>query len=121
VASKWNGVWYILAFAGLAIAWDVSARQAAGFRDRWAGWRRSDAKWLPLWFGLIPAVVYTASWAGWFATPYGYNRDGAVLNNGHLAGCPGSGSMCTTIVSSTSTTRSPSSPSSSSLSRCAWS
>jgi hypothetical protein len=86
VASKWNGVWYILAFAGLAIAWDVSARQAAGFRDRWAGWRRSDAKWLPLWFGLIPAVVYTASWAGWFATPYGYNRDGAVLNNGHPAG-----------------------------------
>jgi dolichyl-phosphate-mannose--protein O-mannosyl transferase len=86
VASKWNGVWYILAFAGLAIAWDVGAREAAGFRDRWGGWRRSDVKWLPLWFGLIPAVVYTASWTGWFATPYGYNRNGAVLNNGHPAG-----------------------------------
>jgi dolichyl-phosphate-mannose-protein mannosyltransferase len=85
-ASKWDGVWYIFAFAGLAIFWDVGARRAAGYRDRWGGMFRSDAKWLPLWFGLVPAVVYIASWTGWFATPYGYNRTGATLNGGHPTG-----------------------------------
>src|SRR6516165_6851930 len=29
-ASKWNGLWFIPAFAGLALAWDVGARRAAG-------------------------------------------------------------------------------------------
>jgi dolichyl-phosphate-mannose--protein O-mannosyl transferase len=86
VATKWSGVWYIPGFAGLVIAWDVGARRPAGFRDRWGGWLRSDARWLPLWFGLIPVAVYTASWTGWFATPYGYNRNGAALNNGHPTG-----------------------------------
>src|SRR5258707_7099398 len=31
VASKWNGVWYLPAFALLAFAWDLGARRAAGF------------------------------------------------------------------------------------------
>src|SRR5215813_9611416 len=31
-ATKWNGVWYIGAFAALAIAWDVGARRALGYR-----------------------------------------------------------------------------------------
>lgn len=83
VASKWNGAVFILAFGGLAIAWDLGARKAAGFSNRLLGVLRSDAKWLPLWFGLIPAAVYVASWTGWFATPYGYDRNGAALNNGH--------------------------------------
>jgi hypothetical protein len=43
------------------------------------GFLRRDAAWL----GLIPAAVYTASWTGWFATPYGWNRNGAYFNNGH--------------------------------------
>jgi dolichyl-phosphate-mannose--protein O-mannosyl transferase len=85
-ACKWNGVWYIFAFAGLVIAWDLGARRAAGFGNRLAGVIRSDLKWLPAWFAVIPAAVYTASWTGWFATPYGYNRNGAALNNGHPTG-----------------------------------
>jgi dolichyl-phosphate-mannose-protein mannosyltransferase len=81
-ASKWNGVWYIPVFAGLVIAWDLSARRAAGLGGQLRGVLRSDAAWLPVWFGIIPAAVYVASWAGWFATPYSYNRNGAALN-GH--------------------------------------
>ena len=64
VASKWNGVWYILAFGGLVLAWDLGARRAAGFPARLAGVLRSDAKWLPVSFGVVPAVVYIASWIG---------------------------------------------------------
>jgi dolichyl-phosphate-mannose-protein mannosyltransferase len=84
-ASKWNGVWYIPAFAGLVVAWDVGARRAAGFEPRWAGVLRSDGPWLPVWFVVAPAVAYVASWAGWFATGYGYDRNGAALNGGHPA------------------------------------
>jgi dolichyl-phosphate-mannose--protein O-mannosyl transferase len=82
-ASKWNGVWYILAFGGLAIAWDLGARRAAGFGRGLSGAARHDAKWLPLWFGLIPAAVYVASWTGWFASPDGYNRAGTALSSHH--------------------------------------
>jgi len=84
-ASKWNGVWYIFAFAGLVIAWDLGARRAAGFEPRWPAVLRSDAAWLPVWFVAAPAVVYLASWTGWFATSYGYDRNGTALNNGHPA------------------------------------
>jgi dolichyl-phosphate-mannose-protein mannosyltransferase len=84
-ASKWNGIWYILAFGGLVIAWDLGARRAAGFEPRWPAVLRSDAAWLPVWFGIAPAAVYIASWTGWFATSYGYDRNGAALNNGHPA------------------------------------
>jgi len=82
-ACKWNGAWYIVAFAALAIAWDLGARRAAGFGQRLAGVLRSDVKWLPVTFAVIPAAVYIASWTGWFATPYGYNRNGAALGGGH--------------------------------------
>ena len=82
-ASKWNGVWYIPAFAALVVAWDLGARRAAGFEPRWPGVLRSDGQWLPVWFVIAPAVVYIASWTGWFATSYGYNRNGAALNGGH--------------------------------------
>jgi dolichyl-phosphate-mannose-protein mannosyltransferase len=83
VACKWSGIWFILAFAALAIAWDLGARRAAGYPSRLAGVLRSDAHWLPLWFGVIPAAVYTASWTGWLATPYGYDRDGTAFSSHH--------------------------------------
>ncbi len=83
VACKWNGIWFIAAFAALVIAWDLGARRAAGYTDRLAGVLRSDAKWLPAWFAVIPAAVYTASWTGWFATPYGYDRNGAAFSPNH--------------------------------------
>jgi dolichyl-phosphate-mannose--protein O-mannosyl transferase len=110
IATKWNGVWYIPVFAGLVIAWDLAAGTRArasageagdageageaGSWPRWSAWLRSDARRMPLWFGLIPAVVYTASWAGWFATPYGYNRNGAALNDAHPAGTIASWLSC---------------------------
>ena len=46
---------------------------------------RSDVPWLPVWFAVIPAAVYVASWTGWFATSYGFDRNGAALNGGHPA------------------------------------
>ena len=80
--TKWNGAWYIPAFAVLVIAWDLGARRAAGYRSAAAGMLRSDAPWAAVWFVLAPVAVYVACWSGWFATGYGYNRSGVQLS-GH--------------------------------------
>ena len=82
-ASKWNGLYFLVAFAGLAVAWDFGARRAAGYVNWLAGGLRRDLKWLPVWFILAPAVVYTASWSGWFATSDGYDRNWAAAHGNH--------------------------------------
>src|SRR2546423_1558738 len=74
-ASKWNGIWYVPAFAALTLAWDIGARRAAGF-----GGRRSarvvarDAGGLVGALAVVPVAVYLATWSGWFATGGGYRR-----------------------------------------------
>jgi dolichyl-phosphate-mannose-protein mannosyltransferase len=82
-ASKWNGVYFLIAFAGLAVAWDMGARRAAGYTNWLSGGTRSDVKWLPAWFLAAPAVVYTASWSGWFATSDGEYRNWAAQHGNH--------------------------------------
>ena len=63
-ATKWNGLWYVPAFAALVVAWDVGARRAAGFGTGLRGVVRSDTPWLPVWFAVVPAAVYLLSWTG---------------------------------------------------------
>ncbi|HUD40198.1 MAG TPA: phospholipid carrier-dependent glycosyltransferase [Streptosporangiaceae bacterium] len=82
-ASKWNGIWFVIAFAAMAIAWDLGARRALGYASRLTGTLRSDAKWLPVTFLVVPFAAYTASWSGWFASHLGYDRNWAALNGNH--------------------------------------
>jgi dolichyl-phosphate-mannose-protein mannosyltransferase len=82
-ATKWNGIWYLPAFGCMALLWDFGSRKAAGFKNWLVGGMRSEAKWLPLWFGLAPLVVYVASWTGWFATGDGYDRNWAAQHGNH--------------------------------------
>jgi dolichyl-phosphate-mannose--protein O-mannosyl transferase len=79
-ATKWDAIWYLVAFAGLAIAWDIGARRAAGIRSFVFGALTRDGKWLPLTLGVVPLAVYIASWTGWLATSTGYNRNYAQLH-----------------------------------------
>ncbi len=92
-ATKWNGAYYIPALILLALAWDFGARRTAGATgglwvpdgvggqrkrrrfDAWMWWNAAWRSLLPLVavFLLLPAVVYVASWTGWF------------LSNGHYA------------------------------------
>ncbi|MGO9504271.1 MAG: dolichyl-phosphate-mannose--protein mannosyltransferase [Streptosporangiaceae bacterium] len=83
-ASKWNGIWYVPAFAVLALAWDFGARRAAGFASPGYGVLRSEVKWFPVWFGLLPLASYLASWSGWFATGDGYDRNWAAQHGNHV-------------------------------------
>jgi dolichyl-phosphate-mannose--protein O-mannosyl transferase len=76
---KQDAVWYIPAFIGLAIAWDIGARRAAGLRMPWTGAFLRDAVWLPLTLALIPFVTYVATWSNWLITSTGYYRNSAQL------------------------------------------
>ena len=79
-ATKQYSAWYLFAFAGLCIAWDLGARRAAGLRGYWRGALIRDGKWLPLTLGVIPLVTYTLTWLGWLITNTGYDRDWAQQN-----------------------------------------
>ena len=82
-ASKWDGVWFIPAFAAMVVAWDVGARRTAGYRS-WAVGALRDAGWLPVTFGAVPFAAYVASWSGWFASSQGWGRYWAAANGNHV-------------------------------------
>ena len=74
-ASKQDAIWYLLAFIGLAVAWDIGARRAAGLRQYVRGALVRDGKWLPVTLMAIPLVTYVATWTGWLVTSTGYDRN----------------------------------------------
>jgi dolichyl-phosphate-mannose-protein mannosyltransferase len=82
-ASKWNGIYFIAAFACLALAWDLGARHAAGFTSYVRGALVKDGSWLPISFGLVPVGTYLASYSGWFASSAGYDRQWAAQHGNH--------------------------------------
>jgi dolichyl-phosphate-mannose--protein O-mannosyl transferase len=76
-ATKWNGAYYIPALLILAVVWDLGARRAAGARSGlWWGALYSGGPVIGA-FVVVPAGVYVASWAGWFASnsTYAYDHD----------------------------------------------
>jgi dolichyl-phosphate-mannose--protein O-mannosyl transferase len=77
-ASKWDGIWYVLAFIGLCVAWDIGARHAAGIRLASYGVLVRDGAWTLLSMVVVPAAVYVASWSGWFASSIGWDRNYAA-------------------------------------------
>jgi dolichyl-phosphate-mannose-protein mannosyltransferase len=75
---KWSGA-YVLAVLGiLTVAWDLSARRAAGVR-LWAGaglLRDGPGAFV----SLVPvaALTYLATWTSWFTHPQAYQRQWAA-------------------------------------------
>ena len=82
-AVKQDAVWYIPAFIGLSVAWDISARRAAGLRASRRGGIVRDGKWLPLTLVVIPFVTYVVTWINWMVTQTGYYRDYARAHGVH--------------------------------------
>ena len=78
---KWSGLYTLVGFAVLAIAWDAGARRTAGARSPVLGALRRD---VPAWFGCyvpLPIATFLATWTGWFVTRGGYDR--TLYGNGH--------------------------------------
>ncbi len=86
MATKWSALPTIVAFAALALAWDIGSRRNAGAdRPAWTFLVRD----LPAWIGsfvVLPIVVYTLSWTGWFVTDTGFDRAGRKGVFGVLGG-----------------------------------
>ncbi|WP_407552389.1 phospholipid carrier-dependent glycosyltransferase [Streptomyces sp. Pv4-95] len=81
-ATKWNGLYYLAAFALMAVLWDLAGRRTAGARHPFRAVLRRDV--LPA-FGstvVVALATYLASWSGWLATKGGYYRDWATSPDG---------------------------------------
>jgi dolichyl-phosphate-mannose--protein O-mannosyl transferase len=82
-AVKQDAAWYIPAFTGLSVAWDISARRDAGLRASRRGGIVRDGKWLPLTLVVIPFVTYVVTWINWMVAQTGHYRDYARAHGVH--------------------------------------
>ncbi|WP_165400309.1 dolichyl-phosphate-mannose--protein mannosyltransferase [Motilibacter rhizosphaerae] len=64
--TKWNGVFFIVAFGLLALAWTIGARRVAGADSPWLSTLVRDVPLIAVYLLLVPLAVYLASWTGWF-------------------------------------------------------
>jgi dolichyl-phosphate-mannose-protein mannosyltransferase len=84
VASKWNGLFFLVLFVPLCVMWDMSARREAGFRRYAYGAVVTDGTVLLPWLWLTAAVTYLATWSGWFASTIGWDRNYAAAHGVHV-------------------------------------
>ncbi|QHC26660.1 dolichyl-phosphate-mannose--protein mannosyltransferase [Streptomyces sp. GS7] len=81
-ATKWNGLYFLAAFALMSVLWDMGARRTAGARHPFRAIVRRDA--LPAFVStvVVALATYLASWTGWIVTKGGYYRDWATTPEG---------------------------------------
>lgn len=79
-ATKWSGVFFLAAYAVLALVWSASARRTSGASRPYLDSLRHDVPVFVLYFALIPIAVYVASWTGWFLSDptHAYDRGWAA-------------------------------------------
>jgi dolichyl-phosphate-mannose-protein mannosyltransferase len=82
IGTKWSGLYFVAVFGVMTVAWDLSARRAAGL-PHWAvgGLVRDGAA---AFVSLVPVALatYLASWFSWFRTPAAYGRQWAATHPG---------------------------------------
>ena len=72
-ACKWNGLYFLVGFTVLAVAWSVAAHNDESGLSRL---RTGSAAVADLW--QPAAVAYIATWSGWFASSIGWDRNYAA-------------------------------------------
>ncbi|MGH3981593.1 MAG: dolichyl-phosphate-mannose--protein mannosyltransferase [Pseudonocardiaceae bacterium] len=73
-ATKWSGMYYLVAFAVMSLLWDAGGRRIAGVRRPWAGTVARDlgpAAWA---MALVPVGSYLAAWWAWLGSETGIDR-----------------------------------------------
>ena len=73
-ATKWSGLYFVLFFGLMSVAFDVAARRQYRVPRPWLGTLRRDVGPALYALGLIPFGVYLASYAPWFASETAVNR-----------------------------------------------
>jgi dolichyl-phosphate-mannose-protein mannosyltransferase len=89
--TKWSGVYFLAVFALMSLLWDIGARRAVGVRDFVRAGVLRDGVTGFLSTVPVALVVYVASWAGWFHSTNGYDRQwGAQHPSAHYGWIPDS-------------------------------
>jgi len=90
-ATKWTGLYYMVAFGAFMVYADFRRRQTqsriAESRFNFDIWIR-DIGYRALQYLVIPVAIYIASWAGWFFTKTGWDRDWANLQKSRFSYVP---------------------------------
>ena len=73
-ATKWSGLYFVVFFGVMTLAFDVAARRQYRVPRPWLGTLRRDLGPASYALGLIPFGVYLASYAPWFASETAINR-----------------------------------------------
>ena len=81
-ATKWSGLYWLVAFGLLSVFWDMGARRTAGVRGWWAAWFPMDSLYAFVSVVGAAVVTYVATWAGWIFTTVGPYRDWAAKQPG---------------------------------------
>lgn len=83
VGVKWNAIFFLAAFGVLTVWWDVSARRLAG--GGLSSWGSLAVDGIPAFIAMVvtAGIVYTATWAGWFLSSGGWDRQWGLENADH--------------------------------------
>lgn len=73
-ATKWSGLYYIVFFVTMSLAFDIAARRAYQVPRPWLGVLRRDVGPAAYVFWLIPFAVYLAAYAPWYSSETAVNR-----------------------------------------------
>ncbi|QGF25183.1 dolichyl-phosphate-mannose--protein mannosyltransferase [Raineyella fluvialis] len=78
IATKWDSVYALAAFAILSLAWDIGARRLAGARNPLLRGALRDG--IPAFLQLVPVALaaYLTTWIPWLATASGWDRQWAA-------------------------------------------
>ncbi len=72
--TKWSGLYFVLFFGALSLAFDVAARRQYQVPRPWLGVLRRDLVPTAYALAIIPFAVYLASYAPWFASETAIDR-----------------------------------------------
>jgi dolichyl-phosphate-mannose-protein mannosyltransferase len=86
--TKWSGLYFVLFFGLMSLAFDVAARRQYQVQRPWLGTLRRDFFPTGYALGLIPVAVYLAAYAPWFASETAIDRHQVGLTIGPQSDFP---------------------------------
>ncbi|WUN28532.1 phospholipid carrier-dependent glycosyltransferase [Streptomyces sp. NBC_00316] len=86
-ACKWNGLYYLVFFMIMTVAWDIGSRRVAGAGRPYRSALRKNL-WSMMSVLLVALMTYLVTWTGWFLSDKGYGRHWADGRGGTWAWIP---------------------------------
>ncbi|MFF7073337.1 dolichyl-phosphate-mannose--protein mannosyltransferase [Streptomyces pseudovenezuelae] len=84
IGTKWNGLFFLIAFGIMTVLWDVGSRKVAGARRPYEAVLKYDLGIAFLAMVPVAVVTYFTSWIGWILSPAdgtgGYYRNWAATD-----------------------------------------